>query len=442
MKKITIGFLFLGCFTLGSMFLLGGCGGGEDGGSSAMVSIQKIQDTYYDVVMDYTGRTSKEMGEALAREILQVVPDYESIADSLLEDQFNLLASHDLPPDFPTALSRAQAILPKVPQEYLDELEGMQEIFSFDKDVLGDGRLSKNELAILQLFQDVLRPTQCSGVAAFGESSATGKTVLGRNLDWDALPRNDISKLHAVTTMKNGKKSIVMVHFLGTLTPDSAYNDEKIFGAFLDAETGAPYPTDLSTKRSYSLDFRYALENMSTIQEMVDFMETKEYAFNHLVFMADENSAGVLEQNIGSPGRGFRRADSQLREGVFWNVPDTVATVNDYRLPGNYVYPDDDLSDNNRWGTYRTLLSSQLARGAKIDVDKMKGISGYFGTDGNAYTSGAVFLSNRIVTVQSIILRMDTLEMWVHFSPVGTGPMPLNPTYLRVRTPLETQSEL
>ena len=425
---------------LGFGLLLGGCGGGGNEETSAAVRIQKAQNAYYEVVMDYAGRSRSEMGRALAEEILRVVPDYEIIADSLLEDQFLLLARHGLSPDFPMALARAQAILPKVPQEYREELRGMQQIFHYEKDVLGDQRLSKNELAVFQVFQDVLRPTQCSGVATFGGSSETGKTILGRNLDWDALPRNDMSKIHAVTTMKNGEKSLVMVHFLGTLTPNSAYNDNKIFGAFLDAETGAPYPSDLTTKSSYCLDFRYALENMSTMQEMIDFLKTKDYAFNHLVFMADEAHAGVLEENIGSPGRGFRRWDSTLRDGVSWDVPEAVATVNDYRLPGNFVYSDDDPSDNNRWKSYRTLLSAHRAHGAKIDVEKMKGIAGFWGTDGSAYTSGAVFLSNRIVTVQSIILRMDTLEMWVHFSPVGTGPMPLAPTYLRVRTPLEANA--
>ena len=94
----------------------------------------------------------------------------------------------------------------------------------------------------MQLFQDVVRPTQCSGVAAFGESSSTGKTVLGRNLDWDALPQNTLSKIHAVTTTKNGEKSIVMVHLLGFLTPITGFNDNKVFGAFLDAETEPPTP--------------------------------------------------------------------------------------------------------------------------------------------------------------------------------------------------------
>lgn len=430
--------LLLVCMILGSAILLGGCGGGSKTDSPA-VRIQRVQDAYFDVVMDYSGRSRREMGRALAQEILRVVPDYESVADSLLEDQFDLLAKNNLSPDFPLALARAQAILPKVPQEYLDELAGMQEVISYDRDLLGDRRLSKNELALFQVFQDVIRPTQCSGAAAFGGSSVTGKTVLGRNLDWDALPRNDMSRLHAVTTMKNGDRSIVMVHFLGTLTPNSGFNDNKVFGAFLDAETGAPYPADLTSKRSYCLDFRYALEHLSTLPEMIDYMKTKDYAFNHLVFLADENEAGVLEENIGSPGRGFRRADSTLRQGVSWDIPEAVATVNDFRLPGNYVYPDDDPSDNNRWRSYRSLLSSSLAHGTKIDAENMKGIAGFWGTDGNAYTSGAVFLSNRIVTVQSIILRMDTLEMWVHFSPAGTGPMPLRPTYLRVRTSLEEE---
>ena len=95
---------------LGFGLLLGGCGGGGNESPSAAVHIQKAQNAYYEVVMDYAGRSSSEMGRALAEEILRVVPDYEIIADSLLEDQFLLLARHGLSPDFPMALARAQAI--------------------------------------------------------------------------------------------------------------------------------------------------------------------------------------------------------------------------------------------------------------------------------------------------------------------------------------------
>jgi hypothetical protein len=438
MKERTVTHSLIIALLFNVLLLSAGCGGnsGFSPGFSPAVSIQKKQNLYYEVVMNYTGRTHKEMGKALAREILRTVPDYEFTADSLLEDQFTLLLKHYPEPTFATALNRARAILQNVPQEYVDEIQGMQEVFNYGIDVLGDGRVSANELLVLQLFQDVLRPTQCSASAAFGVSSATGKTVVGRNLDWDALPRNDISKLHTVTTMKNGDKTICLVHFLGTLSPTSLFNKHKVFGALLDAETGAPYPADLSTKRSYPFDLRYALENNATLQGAADFMISKDYAFNHLVFLSDENTAKVLEENIGSLGRGLRSSDSPLRPGVTWGIPDAVATVNDFRLPGNF-YVEDDPSDNNRWNSFRNLYTAQLSRG-KIDVEKMKGIAGYFGTDGNAYTSGALFLSNTIVTVQSIILRMDTMEMWIHFSPVGTGLAPLNPTYIRVHHPLET----
>jgi len=419
---------------LGSSLLLGGSGAADS--ASPAVSIQKKQDLYYDVVMDYTGRTHREMGKALAQAILEAMPDYEATVDSLLEDQFTLLLQHYPSPTFSVAAERARAILRNVPKDYVDEIQGMQEVFNEETDRLGDGKLSANELLVLQVFQDVLRPTQCSASAAFGTSSATGKTILGRSLDWDALPRNDTSKLHAISTLKNGDKTLCLIHFLGTLTPNSLFNTHKVFGALLDAETGAPYPTDLSTKRSYAFDLRYALENTSTLQDAADDLATKDYAFNHLIFLADETTAAVLEQDLGSPGRGLRRADSPLRPGVSWGIPAAVATVNDFRLPGNF-FLEPDPADTNRWNSFKGLYGSQLAR-APIDLELMKGIAGFSGTDGNAHSSGALFLSNTIVTVQSIVLRMDTLELWMHFSPTGTGLMPLHPTYIHVPTALET----
>lgn len=429
----------------GWSLLASGCGSDSTYPPAVII---KANAGYYDVTMDYTGRTRREMGRLLALQIQRAVPDYQARMDALLQAQITLIGDmKQFFPDphpykaisFADALARARAIFRNVPQEYRDEILGMQDVFGYGTDSLGDGKLSANELLVIQLFPDVLRPWGCSASAAFGASSATGKTVLGRNLDWFSGPLKISANLHAVTTMKNGARMTCNVGMLGGLFAGSQFNQSRVFGALLDAENRTlAYPADVSGKRSYGFDLRYALETYTTLQEVADFMKGREYAFNHLVFLADATTAGVVENNIGSAGRGLRTADSVLREGLTWGILNAVATVNDFRLPGNY-FAGDDTSNNERWATYRTNYAAALANGGTIDLDRMKGIAGY-ATHGGDDEMGDLFLAGNdafhYATNQSIIMRMDTLEMWVHFAP-ATGTFPATPTYVRVHHPLE-----
>jgi len=442
---------------LGSLLVLAGCSG--DNGTSPPSSAVTVQQMgrYYQVVMDYSGRTHGEMGNALAQEIQRVVPEYEATMDSLLAAQFVLMKELEEPIkeqcpecqyraiDLNEAVDRAQAILKNVPQEYVDELHGMQEVFNYSTDELGDGRLSANEMAVLQLFPDVLRPWGCSASAAFGAASATGKTVLGRNLDWFSGPLKISSTLHAVASMKKGTKTTCNISMLGMVSAGSMFNQDKVFGAVLDAEVPIlAYPSDVSKKRSYVYDLRYALENFSTLQEVADFMKSQDYAFNHLIFLADESAASVVENNIGSTGRGLRTSTSVLRTGLSWGIPDAVATVNDFRLPDNY-FAGDDVSNNARWESFIEQYKTLLANG-KIGLDEMKEIAGYNGPqkDGDD-EHGALFLSSdlayKYTTNQSVILHMDTLEMWVHFAP-SDGEFPKEPDYIQVNHPLHPADTL
>ncbi|MCX6112919.1 MAG: C45 family autoproteolytic acyltransferase/hydrolase [Proteobacteria bacterium] len=399
-----------------------GCSGGSP------VTIQKMDNTYFLVSVNMSSFIShKAMGQIYAQQILQILPDYEAIVDLSLKDEFDLLESRGL--SFSTAIARAITLKATLPQDYQDEIDGMLSVFSYDQDVLGDGHLSKNEFLIYQLFPDVGRPTQCSASAAYGDSSATGKTIIGRNFDWYQLPNNGMSKLHAVTIIKNGSKSVVFIHFLGQLIPVSAFNSAGVFAALLDVGTGADYPS-LEGKQSYPFGLRYALENYSTLQDVANYIKGQNYAYNHLVFLADQTTAGVVEENIGSPARGFRTATSTLISDYTWNIPDVFATVNTFMLPGNYA-PSPPLDKNvKRWNNFTTLYNTYLEQG-KIDIPTMKLIAGNPGTDGGAATSGAIYRSTDLSpTLQSIIMRMDTYEMWVAFSPLGSPPT--TPTYIKV----------
>jgi glyoxylase-like metal-dependent hydrolase (beta-lactamase superfamily II) len=397
--------------------------------SAGTVEIKKMKNAYYLVTIDLSGLSHKEMGRLYAEKIMQVMPEYGTIMDEMMKDQFDILKPAGL--TFDIVKNRAIALEQQIQPEYRDEIEGMASVFSSTKDEPGDGQFSRNEFLIWQFYADVVRPTQCSASAAFADASSTGKTIVGRNLDWYALKDNSLAKIHAITLILDGTKSIACVNFLGQLTPVSGFNEHHVFGSILDCETGADYPP-VKGKRSYHFDLRYGLENDSTIASLADFMKDKDYTFNHLIFLADEHSAGVLEDNIGSKARGLRSPSSRVRPGAEWGIPNTFATVNDNRLPGNFVENPQSQSNLKRWASLKTQYSAQLKKG-KIDIEKMKLIAGFSSTDGNAQSSGALFRSNdHVPTLQSIILKMDTYELWVAFAPQGR--LPMKPSYLQVFT--------
>lgn len=426
LKRILYGFLVI----VGILFLLAGFFGfsfAQSNLARGPVEIQKIQNTWFLVTIDFTGLSHKKMGRMYGEKIHKAMPSYDTVMDAMMKVQFDMLKMAGL--TFDIVKQRAIGLLQQVQPEYRDEIEGMATVFPSHKDVPGDGIFSRNEFLVWQFYADVVRPTQCSASAAFADASASGNTIVGRNLDWYSLKDNSLAKIHTVTLIHNGKHSIACINFLGQLTPVSGFNDHHLFGAILDCETGAAYPP-VQGKRSYHFDLRYGLEHDSTIDGLANFMKDKDYTFNHLIFLADEHSAGVLEDNIGSKARGLRSVSSSVRSGAEWGIPNTFATVNDNRLPGNFVENPESQSNLKRWSSLQSQYTLQLKSG-RIDIEKMKLIVGFPSADGNAKASGALFRSNdHAPTLQSIVLKMDTYELWVAFAP--QGKLPMKPSFLQV----------
>jgi hypothetical protein len=413
---IVIAILFTGCTSNQSTT-----------GTTQVVEIKKIQDTYYLVNIDLTVESHYETGKQYAEQIVAHVPDYESKIDSFINYMLGMM-QQAIDIDMDVLISRANDIKKNIPQEYLEEISGMQSVFSYDKDVPGDGHLSQNEFLVFNVFGDIARPTRCSASGVFGGSSTTGHTIIGRNLDWNELPDSQLWTIQAVILLNNDDKSMASIGYLGELAFISAFNNDNIFTAVLDSDTGDPYPSTTG-KRSYTMDLRYALENETTLEGVAGYMMDKDYPFNHLVFIADADSAQVLEDNIDSPARGLRTSTSELKPGITWSQPCAIAAVNSFLLPGN----EDNHTDSNppRWDSYVKLYNDLLAEG-KMGVEQVMEVESYPGPDGKGL-SGAIFRSrDHYPTVQSIIMRMDTLETFVYFCPVGT--LPYEPVYIPVFT--------
>lgn len=462
-KKILFTAALIGSIALS----LVGCGDDNQEPTPNAVVIQQ-QIGYYDVKLNFTDTSHFEVGRQFASAIQKTVLDYEQVVDQALLLQMFFLEKAGL--TFDIVKTRAKTLLdnPEFHDAYRDEIAGMREVFSYQTDVLGDGKLSANELLVFQFVPDVMRAFSCSATAAYGSATSTGKTIIGRNLEWinELIP--EIAKIYAVTTLQNADTAVVNIGVLGQLFAITTFNEHQVFAAILDSATTdlesepktiVPYPSDLSAIRSYSFDLRYALENFANLSDVSSYMTDPDhvYAFNHLIFLADEASAGVVENDInlkaGTPGnRSLRTEDSVLSGEVpddqQWPIRGAFATVNDFRLPGNdYAAA---LSDTARWTSFRELYAG-LSHGQTIDVDAMKGIAGYHPPTSGLMEAGAIFVHETspetdewiglgdaplmFNTIQSIVMDLSTLDLWISFTP--WDDLLTDPVYRKIRHPLQ-----
>lgn len=211
-------------------------------------------------------------------------------------------------------------------------------------------------------------------------------------------------------------KHFVNIGFAGMLNASNAINQSHVFAGMLDSQTYSDYPRNVSDKRSIPFDLRYAIENFTTLGDVAAYMSSPAhiYAMNNIIVVADRNTAGVIENDMNdvlNPNRSLRVDTSAFnprviidglswprqnwtQTGDFWSgandyLRNVVASVNDFRLPGNYFLPNDDYN-RARWESYRACFANALGNTpdaqctvinsrTKIGVDQMKRIVGYTG---------------------------------------------------------------
>ena len=411
----------------------------SSGSTPSAVTLQRVNNLYYKVDINMQASSHYDIGRQYASRIKDSAPDFESQIDSGLKKTIEVLVVID----FDTLVKRAQTIFTNIPSEYQDEIRGMQSVFSDTDDKLGNGRLSQNKLLVYQLVPDVARLTMCSASAAFGNGTESGKTILGRNLEWLDTTLPFLSTLQTVATLHNGDKSIVMFGFLGQLYVISGFNESIVFVSILDSAIPWPYPNPVPEgKRSYVMDLRYALENQTSLQGIADYLKDKDYAFDFNIFLADKESAAVLEKDNNPDKKhfsGLRTATSTLKTDTKvkilpWNFSNAIACVNWFTLPGTTDNSDFWEGNAPRWSSYIDLYGKYLSQG-KITIDVMKLITGYPGPGPSGYgkaENGAIWrYEDGESEIQSIIMNMETLETWISFQPPGKAAL-LSPNYIQV----------
>ncbi|MCX8132090.1 MAG: C45 family autoproteolytic acyltransferase/hydrolase [Clostridia bacterium] len=384
---------------------------------------------YYDVVIDYDcGLTRWQIGEAFAKGILQMVPEYESLVDSYIAENVTKY-------DYPYVFFRMEDIKPQINPEYTEEIGGMASVFSGgNKNKWNDGKVSKDEFFIFNLFADVVRGSQCSYISVFGSRSETHKTITSRNLEWYGGSVNQLPRIQAVITLKYPDRKICSIGYMGYIGTLTGFNDSKVFAGILDAGTNAAYSSE--GRRSYTLDLRYALENYKKMDEVAEYLKDskKLYAFNHVIGFSDPDRSIILENNFSGNGsdnnrvkREIRNADSRLNKGIAWGISDAIAAVNSFVLYGN-----NDNHNANKYNTKRweNIKEQFKLKGPTISAEELKGIASFSnGSPGVFSESGDVYSK---MTLQMVIVQPDTLSLEVFFRPKSIRKNPDKPVFEKI----------
>jgi hypothetical protein len=363
------------------------------------------------------------MGELFGRKIIETFnsrsESFQYLVDSYITD---MISSNSTPESvsfiYQFGISRAQTLINNIPVEYKDEIDGLSSVLcDATADVMNDGKLSKNELYVMELFIDVSKLSQCSAVSVFGDLSETGHTQTGRVVDWIGGAKNQLSKIQAVTTIKNGDKSVVLVGYLGYLAGLTVLNDNKIFGAILESTIdGTPPLFDYTGRNSYSMDLRYALENYTSIDDAAAHMKAGNYVAGNLILLSDPDVSKVLENDLKGT-RSLRTSTSTLNPGITWDFKNAIGCVNSFVLSGNTDNHSQYPKNSTRWESLKTQLAK---KGDKVTNEQVKEIVSYYiGAVPNDLNNGDLYNSN---TQQIIVVDPYNFQMKIFFRPQSGLP--------------------
>ncbi|MBN2079043.1 MAG: hypothetical protein JW838_08750 [Spirochaetes bacterium] len=394
---------------------------------------------HHEVTLNYFNGTdwdsAYEVGARYGEIIKSLEPGYEFLIDAYLED----ISSVD---GYAAVMARVAEFKPDIPEEYRDEIEGLASRFSPGAgNVTGDGRLSVDEVYAFNLIPDIIVMTPaCTALSVHDGFSSTGSPLVGRVLDWyGGTARNYLAPLQAAVTIwvPPPRRSICLIGYLGFLGVITAINNRDVFGAIIDSPLTPGYTA--VDKRSFAFDLRYAMENFEMKYEMADYMKdpARDYAFNHLIFLADATDALLVENDVKKPYRATRTPLSPLNPLVTWEYPDALGAVNSFLLvestDNHTVYS----VNTARWQSLRTLLSTLGVDGV-ITPGEFELILGFDNGDGpDSMATGDIYNyypPSKWGTQQIVIFEPAAGALRVFFCP-RSGVLPGDPVFTDIPYP-------
>ena len=376
------------------ILIFAGCSDSDDSSSPTNHVTITEKPMYYEVNIDYSSGDRYSIGREYGTKVLSLVPSYEAGSDAYVAASVAGLQQQDPEITYEVIIERALEIYKNIQSQYKDEIEGFASVLSGGTvNIMGDGKLSRDEFVVLNFLGDVCTPISCSATAVFGSKSATGQAIVGRNLDWSTstgpptASTNDnteaAAKTAAVFYLKTGEKQVVSFGSLGWIGIITGINSDGIFVANLYSEIGAPYSA--VGKSSVMLDIREALETSSTVDEVGAFLgdPSRLYAYHNNMFIADKNTAKVLENDY-ERNRALRSFDSELNPGITWGISDAIACVNAFVLKGNFDNFTKNKGNTLRWASFEALLKE----GDTVNIDQVRTIMSYH--EGFIYNQGTI----------------------------------------------------
>ncbi len=181
---------------------------------------------YHEVRIDYQqarrhGVSPYEIGREYGRKLVRDLGlPIEALYDGFVAQTVGIMLNTGAIQDPAQVFQAVELLKPQIPSRYRDEVEGLASQFEGARpgvpDFPGDGLLSVNELYFLHLFQDIFR-AQCSAVSVYGRRADGGRTATAFLMD--LFGREALGRLHAVTTIVDGDRSLAMVGFSESSMP-------------------------------------------------------------------------------------------------------------------------------------------------------------------------------------------------------------------------------
>ena len=421
------------------LLIFSGCDSNDSVDTTNHVTITE-NPLYWEIHIDYSYGDRYWIGHEYGTKVLSTIPDYEVGGDAYLQASVTGLQGAVT---YEVLIERALEISKNIQDRYMDEMEGFASVLSGGlNNTLGDGKLSRDEYLMLNLIPDIFNTTACSATAIFGDRSATGQTILGRNTDWATGPPQDAQytgmngenadavTINALIYLKTESKQVLFfgtVGFMGTIV---GINSDGVFVAGLHSQTGSPYSA--VGKRAVMLDIRNALETAATVDEAGAFMgdPTRLYAYHNNIFVADKNTAKVLENDY-ERNRALRTTDSELNPGITWGISNAIGCVNGFVLKGNFDNFTGQAWQTERWASFKHLL---VEDGDTMDIERMKTIMSYHyqGPGSGGMDPGDIYNAG---TIQSMAYSFadNRLDLWI-------GTFVDDPQYVTISIPfLENQ---
>ena len=293
-----------------------------------------------------------KIGSSIAIELQKKFPNIASQYDHYLA----FLLS---PSQFKQLVPQVNALISTIDPEYQSEVNAIAAALQLNnQDNLGDGKLSLNEVWLLQFLPDLTSINKGSAIAA-----ANSNPVAARNVDWKNTP--DLTELQAITIFQYDDRTVVTIGFAGLMGVINGFNDQGLFVSQLDASTQL-VSASVSVGHAGSFDLRSILRQHRKIAPASQELSKHTYPRSHVVLLADPEDVAVLEQPAGVTGK-LRKTDSVLVNEMPWYNDEQMAIVNCFVLKALSANCHAS-QDYFRWARFAELLKDELLPDTAISI--------------------------------------------------------------------------